>query len=83
MTVEFVAFFLATLNFRYCAKGHIAKTLVTDLLISANGFLIIKLVTDATSAWEMAGYIVGAGLGSYVAMRMTKGLQEHESESGA
>lgn len=74
--VEFFAFLLATLNFRYCAKGHIGKTFLTDILIAANGFLVVKLVVDARTPWEVLGYIAGAGCGSLLAMTLTKRLEE-------
>lgn len=73
---EFAAFFLATINFRYCAKGHIGRTLITDVLAAANGFIVIRLVAEATSPFEMAGYVVGATLGSLVGMLVTKNLEE-------
>jgi uncharacterized membrane protein YfcA len=76
--VEFIAFLLATLNFRYCAKGHVGKTIFTDVLIAANGFFVIKLVSEATSLYEMAGYVLGAALGSLLGMKLTKELPERK-----
>ena len=60
--VEFAAFFIATLNFRYCAKGHIRATFITDVLLAANGFVVIKLVSEATTLLEMGSYVLGAGV---------------------
>lgn len=48
--VEFVAFFLATLNFRYCAKGWWRATFLTDVLLATNGFVVIKLVGNTPRA---------------------------------
>lgn len=79
IVVEYIAFLLATLNFRYCAKGYILATLLTDLLISANGFVCIKLVSSATNLFEAAGYVLGAGAGSLSAMLWTRHLKENES----
>jgi len=74
--VEFLGFLLATLNLRFCAKGHIARTLFTDVLISLNGFFLIRLVAEAQSMTDVVGYMTGAALGSYVGMRLTRGLEE-------
>lgn len=76
MVVEFIAFLLATLNFRYCAKGHMRGTMTTDILLAANSFFVVKLVADAHSPWEMLGFVAGAALGSYIGMRLTRGLKE-------
>lgn len=83
MLVEFVAFFLATLNFRYCANGKLLPTLGTDVLLAANGFVVVKLVSEATSPLEMLGYVIGAGLGSLVGMRLTRGLDHGDRTGGS
>jgi hypothetical protein len=72
MGLQALAFFVCTLNFRYCAKGDIKRTVLTDALIAALGFSLFKLIADATTAIEMAGYVLGASAGSYVAMRVSK-----------
>lgn len=81
MLMEFVAFFIATLNFRFCAKGHIARTVSTDMLMAFNGFFVIRLVADATSPWEIAGYVLGAGLGSVCAMYLTRRLEDKDHKA--
>ncbi len=81
--VEAFAFFIATLNYRYCAKGYVGKTIATDMMIAANGFFVIRLVSEAESAWEMLGYVLGAAVGSYAAMWWTKGVTEQQPSSSA
>ena len=76
--VELVVFFVATLNYRFCAKGHITRTVFTDCLLAALGFVVIKLVSEAHTWQEMACYVFGAGLGSLAAMRLTKGMASGE-----
>lgn len=78
--VETFAFFIATLNFRFCAKGHVKATVLTDMLIAANGFIAIKLVAEATTAFEMFAYVIGAAVGSLAAMRLTKGLEDRDGK---
>jgi hypothetical protein len=74
--VEFLAFLLGTLSFRYCAKGHIAKTMLVDTAISLNGFFVIRLVAEAQSSADAFGYVVGAVAGSYLGMRFTRGISD-------
>lgn len=74
---EFVVYPIATLNYRFCAKGWVPATFYTVSLACLN-FIIIRLVaSDATTMFDMAGYVLGAGLGSLAGMRLTKGLKEH------
>ena len=76
--VEFTLYFVAVLGYRFCAKGHIARTVFTDCLLAALGFIAIKLVSEAHTALEMSSYVTGAGLGSLAAMRLTKGMASGE-----
>jgi hypothetical protein len=70
--LELVAFFLATINFRACAKGFVKATVLTDVLISANGFLLTKMIVEAKTPGEMGSYVLGAALGSIIGMRITR-----------
>lgn len=70
--LECVTFFLATLNFRACAKNRMFLTLVTDMLIAASGFVLVRMVATATRPAQMAGYVVGAGCGSLSGMWITR-----------
>ena len=63
MAMEFVVFALASVNQRATAKDRTGAAVMTDMLIAGFGFCVIKLVVDAETPWEMAGYVLGAGLG--------------------
>jgi hypothetical protein len=76
--VETVMFFVITLNYRYAAKGHLVPTVLTDVVIAIIGFTLIKLVADATTVLEMAGYVLGGAIGSAAGMLLTRRLQERE-----
>jgi predicted alpha/beta-fold hydrolase len=74
--LEFLAFLIVTINFRACAKGKIGLTVGTDVLISANGFLLTKMIVQASTPAEMIAYVVGASLGSTLGMLLTKRWDE-------
>lgn len=74
--VEALAFYLANVSIRYCAKGHKWETVSLDMLIAMNGFFIIKLVSEPTMWQDMAGFLAGAFVGSYVGMTSTQHLKE-------
>ena len=76
--VQFTLYFVAVLGYRFCAKGHITRSVFTDCLLAALGFVVIRLVADAHTWQEMTSYILGAGLGSLAAMRLTKGMASGE-----
>jgi hypothetical protein len=60
---------LATLNYRACAQGRLARTLITDAMLAALGFLVIRhIATDATTWPAFAGYVSGGLAGTTIAM---------------
>lgn len=70
-SLEFLAFLIVTVNFRACAKGKVALTVGTDVLIATIGFEITQRIAEATTLEERLAYIVGASLGSIAGMRLT------------
>jgi len=78
LVVQFVAVLVVTLNYRYCAKGKIAATVITDVMIFSLQFFVLKRVVEASSFAEALGYVLGSSLGSIAGMLYTKGLKEHE-----
>lgn len=76
--LQFVSVFVVTLNFRYCAKGRIAATVSTDVILFALQFTVLKRVVAANSTIEAAAYVLGASLGSIAGMLYTKGLKDHD-----
>lgn len=53
--VQFLQYFLVTVNFRAAAQGLYGWTFISDLLVAGNGYLIIQRVAKAESRWAMAG----------------------------
>lgn len=74
--LEFLSFLIVTVNFRACAKGKIALTVGTDVLIATIGFEITQRIAEATTLEERLAYIVGASLGSVSGMRLTRRWDE-------
>jgi hypothetical protein len=70
--MEFFTFFVATVNFRACAKGWWRAALLTDVLISVNGFFLTRAVVEAGGAADVLAYAAGAALGSFAGMRLTR-----------
>jgi uncharacterized membrane protein YfcA len=69
---EGVAFMVATLNMRACAKGWIPSTLLTDALIAGLNFYMIHRIAEAGTWQEQAAYTAGAVCGSATGMALTR-----------
>jgi hypothetical protein len=75
LLVEFIVYFIATLNYRFCARGWVKSTVLTDVFLASLNFIVIKLVaSDSATTADMLGYIAGAGMGSLAAMHLSKGM---------
>jgi hypothetical protein len=72
MALQFLSFLIVTVNFRFLARGNLRATVLTDALIAALGFTLFKLIAEASTSLEMAGYVLGACAGSAVGMRVTR-----------
>jgi hypothetical protein len=72
--VQFLQYFLATLNIRACAQANYLYTALSDLLLAGNSFLIIKRVAESKSKAGFAGYVLGGAVGSQVGILVTKML---------
>jgi hypothetical protein len=72
--IQFMQFFLITINLRAAAQGLYAWTAFSDLLISANNFLLIKRISQSESRPALIGYSLGGALGSILAIYITKVL---------
>ena len=71
---EFITFALVVANGRAYNQAHYAATIITDMLISANGFYIGKKFiesADNRGPWAMAGCTLGGGTGSIFAIWAT------------
>lgn len=78
-TAEALVFLLATINFRACTKGMLRLTVVSDMLIAALGFSMVRWIAEAGTVFEQVIYVAGAGVGSMIGMHLTKQWKEdHE-----
>lgn len=73
---EALLFFVCTINFRACAKGHMKMTIGTDGLIAGINFTLIKWIADANTPVAQIVYIAGACVGSYIGMFYTRHWSE-------
>jgi hypothetical protein len=62
--IQFFLYFLLTCNFRAVAKGHYILTVITDIIISAVQFFLIKRIAESGTMFAFAGMVSGGGLGS-------------------
>lgn len=65
---EAFAFFLANTSITAAADRRVARTVILDVIISLNGFFVIKLIADPTSWLDIAGFMLGAAVGSWLGM---------------
>lgn len=65
---EAFAFFLANTSITAAADRKRLKTVLLDVIISLNGFVCIKLVAEPTGMADIAGFTLGAAVGSYLGM---------------
>lgn len=72
--IQFMQFFLITVNLRAAAQGLYVWTALSDLLISTNNFLLIKRIAQSESKTAMLGYALGGAFGSVLAIWATKHL---------
>jgi hypothetical protein len=70
--MQFLAYGLVAWNFRVLAKGLIGQTVLSDLLIAAMGYTIIKQVSEAKDWISRMGYILGGAAGSASSILVTK-----------
>ena len=70
--LDFVYCVVFAANMRAIAKGSYAGTFVTDLVLGAFAFTIVKLIARATTLSEMVAYCVGGALGACLGIYVTK-----------
>jgi len=73
--LQFLLYFLVTVNFRAIADARYGWTILTDALISASQFWIIRKVgtsADSTVAWT--GFVCGGAVGSTIGIWLSKRL---------
>jgi len=71
--LQFLFYFLVTLNFRAIAQARYGWTILTDALISAAQFWIIsKVGRSADSLVALCGFICGGAGGSSLGIYLSK-----------
>lgn len=73
--LQFLLYFLVTLNFRAIAQARYGWTVFTDALISAAQFWIIRKVGgSADSLVALGGFVCGGAVGSSAGIYASKKL---------
>ena len=71
--LQFLLYLLLTLNFRAIAQARYGWTILTDMLISAAQFWIIRKVgTSAESVVAWSGFVCGGAAGSALGIYLSK-----------
>lgn len=71
--LQFVAYFVVTLNYRAISAGMITEAIITDSACALVSFYIVKRITQHEGYWTLVGMIVGGGLASALAILATPG----------
>lgn len=66
--IQFVSYFILTMNYRAIAEVSYVGTAVTDLALGWLTFWSIKRVMSATSGKEQLAYVIGGVTGSLSAL---------------
>jgi hypothetical protein len=66
--IQFLSYFILTMNYRAIAEISYIGTAVTDLALGWLTFWSIKRVMSATSGKEQVAYIIGGVIGSLSAL---------------
>lgn len=74
-----LTYLLATINIRAAAKGKILPTVLSDFVLAAIVFWIIRAVAEAQSVGEFLAYVIGGGFGSAAAILLTRKWDTHGS----
>ena len=75
--IQFLQFFLVTVNTRAIAAGLYGWTFASDLTAAANAYLMIKRVSAAKGYIAFSGYLTGGATGGFLAIYVTKWLAIH------
>lgn len=67
---------LITVNFRAIAQARYQAAVLTDLAIACCGWTLFKLIAQSTGFLEQAGYLLGAALGSFTGIYLTRRWKE-------
>ena len=75
--IQFLQYFLITVNLRAIAAGLYGWTFASDLTAAANAYVLIKRVSEAKGYVAFTGYLAGGAFGGILAIYITKWLAMH------
>lgn len=70
--VQFVAYFVLTLNFRAIAHAHIWEAMATDALAAAFSYFIIRRVSHTDGPGVLLGMMLGGSLAAAFGIWLTR-----------
>lgn len=70
--IQFVSYFVLTLNFRAIAHAHIWEAMVTDALAAALSYFIIKRVSRVDGPGVLLGMMLGGSVAAAFAIWLTR-----------
>lgn len=65
-------FLIAVINIRAASRGLIKWTVISDFVFSMVSFLLIQHIAHANNMWEVLAYATGGGVGSAIAILLTR-----------
>lgn len=68
--LEFVGFFIVTINMKSVADVNYLLTFITDVLIALIGFTSVRMIVEATTTREKIAYVLGGACGAQIALRL-------------
>lgn len=71
-SAQFLSYALLCWNYRAVAKAIIPQAVLSDVMIAALSFKVLKSVQAADSDLAWAGYVLGGATGSAVSIYLTK-----------
>lgn len=70
--LEFVGYFIVTMNMKAVADTNYLLTFVTDIMIATIGFTSVRMVVQATTRSEQVAYVMGGAFGAQVALFLSR-----------
>jgi len=69
--LNFMSYFIITINFRAVAEANYLWTFITDIILACLGFTVLKHIQEANSKFEMICYAIGGAIGAQIAIFTT------------
>lgn len=72
--LQFLAYFVSCWNLRVIAQAHYGSIVLSDFVVAAVNFSLIREVAKAETLMARAGFVAGGALGSVLATWLTQRL---------